>query len=68
MPWLRLHAEEYRPPLYYGTATGGIETWSCFECHGWDCDPYEGGDDEANPSMCRGGAEQPAVDRLYSKN
>ena len=40
--------EEYRP-LYYGTAAGGIETWACFECHGWDCDPYEGGDDETNP-------------------
>ena len=32
--------EEYRP-LYYGTAPGGIETWACWECHGWDEDPYE---------------------------
>ena len=42
-------------PLYHGTAAGGIETWACYECHGWDADPYE---DEIVPSMCEPPDEQ----------
>ena len=35
-------------PLYYAVVAGDIETWACFECHGWDSDPHED-DHETDP-------------------
>ena len=42
-------------PLYHGTAAGGIETWACYECHGWDADPYADEIDMIECPHCDGG-------------